>query len=445
MQGFTNKVDEGLDETSAELEPPPQARTAEPYPYDFTRHLRGLWRVKPNSATHNRREADLQTSALAAIIRAASDMHNLSPLELSKQVGWKAGEQLRESSAEIQVALINRERSDVALPGEKGRKLAERTLEWHPTALTQTLMWKGGHQYYDFQLWVETLLTGIRRAVDGGANIICLGEFDYPPQFPDKENEKDREPADIFDEKILEIIDAAPQPIFLFGGSSHACEALKSAEYQGIKVIEFSAENVGRVFYNKALVKGVLKSRRDNPLRIAKTTPAVKIGERLSRREGIDISTFNTLFGHIVVLICADAYDPSIILHVLAKSAKDDPHRADIILVPAYNMSPKFAEMCQLLSLLSDSIVILLDVCKETTGEPKTCMEVWNCGRKANKKGENWNGLHSIDPVKVEGLGRLGTFKLDLDAAKDFKDKFGLENSMRLFAAARTLVNKPID
>jgi hypothetical protein len=281
-------------------------------------------------------------------------------------------------------------------------------------------------------------LSGIRSALEQKANIICLGEFDYPPVFPDKVNKKDVDPEERFNDSIIELINGADHPVFLFAGSSHSCKK-HSSTYRGKAIGEFSAENVGRVFYNEALMKGIIKPTYEHPLCIAKRTPASKIGERLSRPPTIDISTFKTLFGHVLILICADAYDPSIILEVFSHSSQDE-RRADIIIVPAYNMSPKFAQVCQLLSILADCIVILLDVCTETTGVPKTTMEIWNCGWKSGEGG----GLSAIRSTDVRGVGKLGICELDLDAVKDFQDAFGLRTSMPFFAAARTLVNKPV-
>ena len=46
------------------------------------------------------------------------------------------------------------------------------------------------HAQYDYQAWKKARLEPLKRCVNEGAQIIALGEFDYPPQFDD-ENDKD--------------------------------------------------------------------------------------------------------------------------------------------------------------------------------------------------------------------------------------------------------------
>lgn len=376
---------------------------------------------------------ELEIAALASLVRAATDMHRLDPLSMNvPQVEIRAAEQLKESSALLKIALINRERSDIAFPDEPRPAKDRRSLVWQTTELTNTLvinMHAANDAKYSYSKWKDSILTSLQSATLCGANIICFGEFDYPPRFPDKKAEViDYEK--LFESEIIDIIDRADQPIFLFAGSSHFCQVF------GAKLPEFSAENVGRIFYNRSLIDGMWKPEDKNPLHIKKITPASKIGERLSRCKGIDISTFKTVFGNILVLICADAYDPTIVLEVFSHSALED-ERADIILVPAYNMSPKFERMCQLLSLLSDSVVVMLDVCSETTGRrEKRTSEVWNCGWAP----EESNGLSTIQQTKLDGIGMLGTCALNMDLARDFRSRFGSENYMPTFAGARRIV-----
>jgi hypothetical protein len=87
---FTDTVGEGMNDFEAD-------------PYDFGNHLRQQQDVAAGGGGSD--GDDLQTSVMAAIVRAASDMHSVRPLKFNIAVDMKAEEQLKASSAQIKVGL----------------------------------------------------------------------------------------------------------------------------------------------------------------------------------------------------------------------------------------------------------------------------------------------------------------------------------------------------
>jgi hypothetical protein len=377
----------------------------------------------------------LQVGVLATMVLAATDMHNLRPEDFKNQFS-RAIDQLPNKI--IRVALINRKRNDIAFPNDYQKVADKKMLVWHKTALTTTLI-PNDHEpavRYDYDVWERSVLSGIKYAISKGANIICLGEYDFPPSLEDSSSE-----CEAFENKIIDIINQTQAPVLLFAGSSH-CFDKKTSSYGGRTIHEWEATNRGRVFYNKPLIEGTYRHDKSNPFRVEKRTPAAKIGERLSQRENTNISTFKTMLGTVMVLICSDAYDPTIIFEIFSRSGiKRD--RPDIIIVPSYNASPKFAPMCQLISLLTDSIVILLDVCTETIGaDEKCCTAVWNCGWAP----EDLNGLSELQTVAVPGVGEVSFCSIDWDKSQDFRGQNGLEKYLPVFSDVRRIVRpNPVD
>lgn len=96
---------------------------------------------------------------------------------------------------------------------------------------------------------------------------------------------------------------------------------------------------------------------------VYKQNAAKKLSEYLDRREQAKFNVYVTEKGVVAVLICYDAYDPATFLSAMRIQGERRENRLkfpkiDIFLIPAYNSSSKFVEMCQLLSLATKSIVV---------------------------------------------------------------------------------------
>lgn len=379
-----------------------------------------------NQAPRFNVQEDIQISALSAIVQASKDMNNLDFLWGDTSPAFSS-EHLEKKV--VSIALVNRARKDIQLEGDgTGDRMRSRTFGWKKTHLTNTITENNrvDQQYkYDPQKWVEELLDALRQAVDAGANIICFGEFDYPPRFMREYSERR------FRSDVSKIIDASSEPVILFAGSRHERARTKDHGEH-----EFHAHNVGHVFLNKAILKsqGTINGARE--LKIYKRTPASKVGEQLSRRLGTTIQGYRTLLGRISFLICADAYDPTIGFEFFAKSA-DATVKPEITLVPSYNVSTRLAGMCEVLSLLTNSVVVLLDVCAEARpGRPKQCTTIWNCGLPA----EPGNGLELRREIKLSAGGTVQFWDLDWPKVREFQSQYPADEALPLFGEARKRV-----
>jgi hypothetical protein len=101
------------------------------------------------------------------------------------------------------------------------------------------------------------------------------------------------------------------------------------------------------------------------PVYIRKKSPARKLGEYIDANGKIELDVFVTELGVVAVLICYDAFDPTIFLSAVRMYLESLErnggfvHQAiDIFFIPAFNRSQKFVDMCQTLSRETNSIVV---------------------------------------------------------------------------------------
>lgn len=101
------------------------------------------------------------------------------------------------------------------------------------------------------------------------------------------------------------------------------------------------------------------------PLYIKKKSPARKLGEYIDAEGKIELDVFVTELGVTAVLICYDAFDPSIFLSAVRMYYESLSRRGDfyhqgidIFFIPAFNRSQKFVDMCEVLSRETNSIVV---------------------------------------------------------------------------------------
>ncbi len=107
--------------------------------------------------------------------------------------------------------------------------------------------------------------------------------------------------------------------------------------------------------------------RGQHPVYCMKKSPARKIGEYLDSVGQWEFDVFVTPQGVAAVLICFDAFDPTIFLSVVRLVLDTKGRRSrfahqapDVIFVPSYNRSKKLIDMCQLLSRETHTIVVYL-------------------------------------------------------------------------------------
>lgn len=144
------------------------------------------------------------------------------------------------------------------------------------------------------------------------------------------------------------------------------------------------------------------------PVYIRKKSPARKLGEYIDAGGKYELDVFVTKLGVTAVLICYDAFDPSIFLsavrmyHESSEQEGGFIHQGiDIFFIPAFNRSQKFVDMCQVLSLETNSVVVYV------SGDERCDVksDVFVCGQRC----ETWaKGMAKDEPFgafyKVERI-----------------------------------------
>jgi len=331
----------------------------------------------PSSATSARQFA--QGKTLTIMTRAARDMRRLSPERTSSEARHARGSDAEDLLAfqDIKIALVNRERNDVCdsrLPphSEQHKNYAFR---WNRTGISNTIEKNPAsfaESAYDHDKSEAAIKTLLSRSMALGANIVCFGEFDYPLFMSSAREEA-------FEHDVDQMLKRAGGPVFAVLGTYHKKEKLEGRQHR--QWPGHRAQNIARI----ALSPHLRDEDDEDPFReILKRTPASKAGEVLTGFHDIAMQVFDTILGKLAVVICSDAYDPSIVLEFFAESGASGANEArrDIILVPSYNMSDKLTHMCQVLSLTSRSIVVMVDACSQRTSvsEEFDKSSVWVCG-----------------------------------------------------------------
>jgi len=70
---------------------------------------------------------------------------------------------------------------------------------------------------------------------------------------------------------------------------------------------------------------------------------------------------YATAHGNVAVLICIDAYAPGIVSSHMAISSLREDKRPHVILVPSYNRSRKLLRSAQILSQLTNTVVVYIN------------------------------------------------------------------------------------
>lgn len=200
--------------------------------------------------------------------------------------------------------------------------------------------------------WANQRVTALRRAIEDGGELICFGETDFTPT-------SDQDLHNEHCEELQAIVDSAPQRIFLVAGTRVDVRDDK----QGNKKYLHQA----RIFVSKKLRTWNESRFYSNGLIYhPKQHSATRVDELIWTPSRPQILSYDTDIGKIAVLICVDAYNPNIMLSILLSKAKKQLREIEYILVPAYNLSPKLFYACQVMSLISGNVVMLVDACAKS-------------------------------------------------------------------------------
>ena len=326
---------------------------------DFSKH------GDPESLAISSGQLTVEQAALRVIALCARDTYRLKPQKLSSVEKKDALD-----DEEVTIAAIAMGRNDIGLPDKHpDEKTADEVMPLRFEAVGDfvfTSVNRNGDPEYDKDAWEAERLSYLDRCLKERANIICLGEFDFPPQQAGVDD-------DSFAAAVLAKINGYDFPVFVVAGSRH--------EYHQSGP---SCHNVARIIVNNALNTAPAGYSKPSVYRHNKVIPAAKVGERLSAPDGIVAQYYDTKLGRIAVLICVDAYNPTLMFSLFDPKLRqrggadeNDSDRLDFILVPAYNYSPKLYYSCQVLSLLCKCTVLLVDACSHWSEKGKLkCHEV---------------------------------------------------------------------
>ena len=386
---------------------------------------------------------DAQVEALATLAQAGMDMRRLNP-QRTGSFGNTASASRRQLSSlaqvqleieTIRIGLVNRNRNDVASPrlNEDASHTKNYSFLWQRTEISNTLKSNDGSLEkfrYDRHTWTDEILTLLKEALRSDCNIVSFGEFDYPIDLS-----KDEKAA--FEKNVQQEVNKVDRGVFAVIGTAHVLESARTDEWTGPV-----AQNVAKVVISDNLLEGKQKAIRD----VKKRTPASKAGELLTGLHGIDMEVFNTPLGKLAVVICSDAYDPSIVLEFFARSTSGDSKR-DIIIIPSYNTSIKLTYMCQLLSLVSESVVILVDACSfcsNNTVFDKSDAWIYGISVSALSEGElARHGVCRWVETKAVENSSIKILEVSLPKLRDFITYMGKLDPMPMFSKVRTLLARP--
>ncbi|MEM1052542.1 MAG: hypothetical protein AAGI28_10650 [Pseudomonadota bacterium] len=320
--------------------------------------------LSPDVENPHKLSAEIEKVTIKSLTLASTHMHSLGyHYNKVDNISSFRVDDLISARATVRIAMINRKRMDVPRPDTDHEDLKRYALAWEKTHCLTGLQSNPnadeGYAYNPLQ-WQDEIISSLKAAIKKGAQIISFGEYDFPiyEKLADERS---------FVTRIQKVLDGALEPIIALIGTSHVFKKdhETAGSLSGDEYYETSLQNVGRLFFSEALRDAWVSGSGNSPEKIFKATPASRVGERLSsaRSENrIKLYGYNTVLGRVAVLICSDAYDPTIILEIAAKCA--DPNlRPNYILVPSYNASLVFPDLCQILSFVTRSIVILVDAC----------------------------------------------------------------------------------
>jgi len=336
-------------------------------PYEFAHEVLDRFSFRPDEfhETDSMSVSEAEIAAMSIIMQCAVDNNKPYGRRLSK---YDRIDALAENI--VSVAAIGMNRHDVAglnpTPVEKEEKHL-RFVERSGFRYTVVNTDAAPDKRFVRRNWEKQRLEHIDFCLKSGVNIISLGEFDYPPV--DIKNDDS-----LFNAAVQAKVDAADHPVFLICGTRHDLVG-------EIK----QCENAARIFTNSELEDVDHSETPTKPIIHRKLVSATKAGERLSPPNDIKVTYYSTKIGKIGVLICVDAYNPTLIFSLFEANQKRTGDRLDYIIVPSYNHSPKLYYACQVLSLLCGCYVILVDACSHCSNPetPKPSqIELFINGRK---------------------------------------------------------------
>ncbi|MBO6725547.1 MAG: hypothetical protein JJ911_07805 [Rhizobiaceae bacterium] len=300
----------------------------------------------------------IEPAAFGLLLKSAADTHGADRFRLSDLNKRPAEDLLLQDN--IVLSAIGMARNDVAALDTVDRGVANT----FPLRMAESNGFVAALPNYDAEVgqhldradWEQARISALESSLNHGAHIISFGELDYPPIGRSQE-EISAEAR--FVEKLQSRIDAVDRPVFLLAGTRHDFDEGNNTCF-----------NQARILTNATLRSNSRPGLTDDPILHAKLNAANFTKESISVPKHPRVRYYSSILGKIAVLICVDAYNPAVLMSLLANRANRGAEQIDYVLVPSYNFSPKLYYSCQVLSLLSGSVVMLIDACRERADKP---------------------------------------------------------------------------
>lgn len=286
------------------------------------------------------REFDLAATVL--MVKAGGSIHKLTRLVTADRINIPL-----EGATGIATFVSNRVLVDWDRPTEPSREFPFYlgTRNGPPSTGLRVNNQASLEHQYDQKAWIDKNQRAIHKALSSGANVVTLGEFDFPPLDTDGVFMSREASAALIAKHRKWLKDRLARhgkPALVFAGSAHEWTS------QG-------CVNVGEVFIADDDGHGLQVHHHLYQKRVA----AGGLGETLTQVTSPFLPYYGTSFGKIAVLICIDAFDPGLVMSMVASSRGID--RVGMILVPSYNPSERLVRSCQQLSYLANCCVVYVN------------------------------------------------------------------------------------
>ena len=175
----------------------------------------------------------------------------------------------------------------------------------------------------------KQFLSEIELAAEAGAKLVCFNELAYPTPLDAKADAE-------FQLALQKLVET--KSLIVVAASYHDPKG---------------GYNLTRIF-----------APEKDPLTHAKLTSAAKVGELIRTPSGRRLRYYKTRLGTVGILVCLDAYEPSLFLRLMQKNSEfTDEEEIDLILVPSFSPqnSAALVESCQDLSYATSAVVVFVN------------------------------------------------------------------------------------
>ncbi len=169
-----------------------------------------------------------------------------------------------------------------------------------------------------------------------------------------------RENDQLPDNFIVEVRGTTKEPDLIISGSASSQNEQAEGAYSNLNAYDMNElEKSCRDFFDAISTEG------KSPVFGFKKSPARKLGEYMDSSGLYKLDVFVTPKGVYAVLICFDAYDPTLFMSAVRMQMESERARnngffhqgIDVFLIPSFNRSPKLIENCKLLSREANAVV----------------------------------------------------------------------------------------